>query len=39
MIILERLKEVLSYDPESGEFTWTDMHRHRKSKRRHDHAR
>ena len=27
MITLERLKEVLSYDPYSGEFPWKDMHR------------
>ena len=39
MITLERLKEVLSYDPYSDEFTWKDMHRRCKSKRRHDHAR
>ena len=39
MITLERLKEVLSYDPESGDFTWKDMHRHCGSTRRHDYAR
>ena len=32
MIALERLKEVLSYEPYSGEFTWKDIHRRCKSK-------
>jgi hypothetical protein len=39
MITIERLKEVLSYDLFSGEFTWKDMHRRCKSTRRHDCAR
>ena len=39
MITLERLKEVLSYDPESGEFPRKDMHRGCKSTRRHGYVR
>jgi hypothetical protein len=39
MITLERLKEALSYDPYSGEFTWKDTHRRFKSTRRHDYVR
>ena len=39
MITLERLKEILSSDPCSGEFTWKDMHRRCKGTRLHDYLR